>query len=319
MKKLSIIVPVYNVEPYIRPCVESIFMQGLAEEDFEVILVNDGTTDNSFGQIRDITDCHDNITVVEQSNQGLSAARNAGLARATGQYIMFLDSDDLLVSNSVAPLLNNAVNQQPDLLMGNYVKLNDTEIANLNSLFAKASCICKRGERMFVEDFNPRECYVWKMLYRREFLNSNHIRFIPGLYFEDIPFTVECCLKADKCMRTDTTLYIYRQREGTIVTTIDHRKIYDFNQILAILWQYTNDMTLSAAKRRKMMDTTYAIFCVETWHIAHNKTLLAERKNIMNDLKKCVPGLRFTGGLKQRLTSFLYTTMPLTYIWLKSH
>ena len=120
-------------------------------------------------------------------------------------------------------------------------------------------------------------------------------------------------------MRTDTTLYIYRQREGTIVTTIDHRKIYDFNQILAILWQYTNDMTLSAAKRRKMMDTTYAIFCVETWHIAHNKTLLAERKNIMNDLKKCVPGLRFTGGLKQRLTSFLYTTMPLTYIWLKSH
>ena len=84
MKRLSIIVPVYQVEKYIRACVESIFRQGLEEEQFDVILVNDGTRDESFERIADIIQQHKNISVIEQENQGLSAARNTGLEKATG-------------------------------------------------------------------------------------------------------------------------------------------------------------------------------------------------------------------------------------------
>ena len=103
--KLSIIVPVYNVEKYIRLCMESIFKQGLDENDYEVIIVNDGTPDKSMEMITDIIVAHQNIHVINQENQGLSVARNNGIAAAKGEYIQFLDSDDLLIDNSLPYLI----------------------------------------------------------------------------------------------------------------------------------------------------------------------------------------------------------------------
>ena len=95
--KLSIIVPVYNVEKYVRPCIESIFKQGLDDADFELIIVNDGTKDHSMEMIADIIQQHNNITVIHQENQSLSVARNNGIAAAKGEYILMPDSDDLLI------------------------------------------------------------------------------------------------------------------------------------------------------------------------------------------------------------------------------
>ena len=97
MTDLSIIVPVYNVEKYIRPCIESIFRQGLEEERFELIIVNDGTQDKSMEMIDDIINEHKNIIVINKKNQGLSIARNNGITIAKGEYILMPDSDDLLI------------------------------------------------------------------------------------------------------------------------------------------------------------------------------------------------------------------------------
>ena len=94
---LSIIVPVYQVEQYIRPCIESIFNQGLDDDRFEVIIVNDGTKDRSMEVIADIIEQHKNVTVFNQENQSLSVARNVGIATAEGEYILMPDSDDMLV------------------------------------------------------------------------------------------------------------------------------------------------------------------------------------------------------------------------------
>ena len=91
MMKLSVIVPVYNVEQFIRPCLESILSQGLDELDCEIILVNDGTQDNSFGQIEDLVLQHPNIIRIDQENQGLSGARNTGMIYSKGEYILFVD------------------------------------------------------------------------------------------------------------------------------------------------------------------------------------------------------------------------------------
>lgn len=118
--QLSIVVPVYNVEQYIRSCIESIYRQELDENDFEVILVNDGTQDNSFVIIEDIISNHTNITVIEQRNQGLSVARNTGLQHAKGEYVLFVDSDDLLIESTLKPLLDGACNSSVDMAMGNF-------------------------------------------------------------------------------------------------------------------------------------------------------------------------------------------------------
>ena len=109
MTELSIIVPVYNVEEYVRACIESIYRQGLNEEEFEVIIVNDGTEDKSIEVIADIINQHHNISVINQENQGLSVARNTGIAAAKGEYILMPDSDDLLIENSLKPLLEKAL------------------------------------------------------------------------------------------------------------------------------------------------------------------------------------------------------------------
>ena len=114
MLRLSIIVPVYNVERYIPMCLESIVLQSL--EDYEVILVNDGSTDSS----REICDKfaaeHKEFRVIHQGNEGVSAARNKGIAEAQGEYILFLDSDDFLVPQSIGPLLSIAKNNNLDVL-----------------------------------------------------------------------------------------------------------------------------------------------------------------------------------------------------------
>ncbi len=98
---LSIIVPIYNVEKYVRPCMESLFRQGLDEECFEIIAVNDGSTDNSIKVIEDLVEKHHNISIINQSNQGLSVARNTGIAKSSGTYILFVDSDEFLLGFSL--------------------------------------------------------------------------------------------------------------------------------------------------------------------------------------------------------------------------
>ena len=175
--KLSIIVPVYNVEQFIRPCILSIYRQSLQEKDFEVILVNDGTQDNSFEKISDIIDEHNNIIIVEQSNQGLSAARNTGLSRASGQYILFLDSDDLLIIDTLSPLLTLINENTIDLLIAGFVKLNSEPIESFNNNCSSGLVVEKKtASEIFLHDFNPRQCYVWRTIYRKAFLNNHNIR-----------------------------------------------------------------------------------------------------------------------------------------------
>ena len=198
MKKLSIIIPVYNVEKYIRDCILSIYDQNLHDEDFEVILVNDGTEDNSFEVIQDILTQHDNIIRVDQDNQGLSVARNTGIKNAKGEYVLFVDSDDVLVRESVGPLLLVANTSYADLVVADFLKLSDEEIRNYKiEEKDDSSSVTKTGFELFLDDLDPSQNYVWRTMYRREFLLQNNLSFIPGICYEDIPFTPECYIQLD--------------------------------------------------------------------------------------------------------------------------
>lgn len=127
-KHLSIIVPVYKVEKYIRPCFESIFQQGLSDDIYEIIVVNDGTPDHSMEVVADLLEQHNNITIINQENQGLSVARNTTLACAIGEYILMLDSDDLLVDNSLPLILEKAINSKADIVMADFLKMEEEEL-----------------------------------------------------------------------------------------------------------------------------------------------------------------------------------------------
>ena len=107
-------------EAFIRPCVESVYSQGLDDADFEVIFVNDGTPDNSFNTIEDILAQHQNVTIINQENQGLSVARENGMFHASGKYILHIDSDDLLISNRLSSILNIALESNADMIIYDY-------------------------------------------------------------------------------------------------------------------------------------------------------------------------------------------------------
>lgn len=315
---LSIIIPVYNVEKYIRPCLESVFSQHI-EKSFEVILVNDGTEDNSFSVIDDLIKEHGNIIVLKQENQGLSAARNTGLTKASGEYILFLDSDDLLVNDSLPLLIQKALDSTADMIVADFIKLNDEQIIDFHSeIVSNVKSKVKNGWDFFVNDFNPQECYVWRTLYRRSFLEANHLRFIPGIYFEDVPFTTECYLKAEKCVRYPLLFYVYRQRANSIVSSVNMKKVTDFNIVLKHLQAMKQEYSLPTNVAQKLSDTMFSAFSSAIWYLSHDKKLLARRNEYVEDLQKKDVSIKFTHGMKQRVISLFYRLMPNTYIKFRS-
>ena len=165
--------------------------------------------------IADIIQQHKNITVINQENQGLSVARNNGIAIAKGEYILMPDSDDLLVPNSLKPLLEKALETRADMVVADFIKMKDEEIAALKENYPsqRGAFTCREttGEELFLHDLGPHECYVWRTLYKRDFLSSNNLHFVPGICYEDIPFTHEAYLKAGKCIRAPWLLIFTEQ------------------------------------------------------------------------------------------------------------
>lgn len=316
MKQLSIILPIYKVEVYIKECLESIFRQGLNDEDFEVILVNDGTPDNSIGVVEDIIREHPNIIIINQENQGVSIARNSGLYMSQGQYVYFMDPDDLLVDNALSVLINRALSTDVDILMADYCKFNDGE--NFKQMIRAQqdySETFKTAEQAFLEDLSPYECYIWLMLFRRSFLINNKIEFKP-FWYEDTLLCQECFIKATTVLKAHFILYVYRMRAGSFTSSMNLKKMLDLNSCLSALIELKRDDSLHSQVRDKLSDNIFASFSYGLWCIIHSDELYAQRNIIVSDLNnKIKPSFFiFTGSIKQLAVSYLFRYIPYLYL-----
>ena len=319
--KLSIIVPVYNVEMYIRPCLDSILKQDLSKDDYEIIVINDGSTDNSINKIDDIIRDHHNIILINQNNQGLSMARNNGLSYATGEYVLFVDSDDLLINYSLQTIINQAFNNKVDLLVADFLKMDDSEISNnpkeIPSIDNNAIQMIE-GHELMLKHLIPDQCYVWRTIYRRDFLMHNNIRFIPKICFEDIPFTHECYLKAKKCIRLHFPFYIYRKGHTSISSALNKKKGMDFCIAINETWKLTILEGLSPDIIQKLKDDAFVSFSTLVYGITHDITNNTERYQIINYMKQLAPNMYFSHGLKQKFINFMYQKIPRTYIYVRA-
>ncbi len=319
-KLLSIIVPVYNVEAYIHACLTSLLQQGLDESSYEIILIDDSTPDRSIEVIADLLQAHPNIQVIRQRNQGPSAARNLGMRKATGKYILYVDSDDLLVENSLRTLLDIAIGEQADLVVADYiyhqVEEDETPV-NIQPCDQPALTV-KTGHELFLDDLNPDECFIWRTLYRKDYLNEKGLSFIEGIIFEDVPYLQECYLNADKCVRVSYPFYIYQRRHGTLSSAIQAKSLFDMNLSMQKVWELSCRDSYPPVIRERLRDNLFHIFSKALWYISNNKQLLAQRKDFVDDLKTKIPDLAFHHGMKQKVVSWFFHVMPCTYLKLRA-
>ena len=316
--ELSIIIPVCNVEQYIGPCLESIYRQGLSDDVFEVIVVNDGSTDRSMDVIEDVKSRHHNISVNYQDNAGPSVSRNVGMEKATGEYVLFVDSDDLLMDHGLSVLLQKAIDTSAEMIVSDYVRMNDDEItaqSQYDAQFTDSLMVDKSGLDYYVEDYDPAKgSFIWRILYKRSFLNENSIRLVPGVYYEDIPFLQECFLKARRVVGIHLLYYIYRIRKRSCTYSFTLKNAMDYNTAIANSWDLTRLPHLPEKVRHQQKKNLYLFFNYALDCIIGVFRDPSDRKQIVDDLRKKVPSLSFEGGVGPRVVSVLFRTLPYTYV-----
>lgn len=223
--KVSVIIPVYNVEPYLSACLDSVCHQTL--RDIEIICINDGSTDRSLDILQCYAERDSRIQVYSQENRGPGEARNAGIYRAHGEYIQFVDSDDML---------------EPDALLYAYEKAKaeklDVFAFDAHAVFDSAEMETEKGAyRTYYprpdryRNITPGEAFFTRQildgkfimqpccqLIMRKFLLKSGVRFIPGILQEDNAFTVEMLLHAQRVSHENRPFYIRRVRPGSIMT-----------------------------------------------------------------------------------------------------
>jgi len=222
MIKISLIIPVYNVEKYLEKCLNSCVNQDISDEEYEIIIINDGTRDGSLIIALDFEQKYKNIKVYSQENQGLSAARNKGLSLAKGEYVWFIDSDDWIEENCLKSITDKCFKENLDALA-----------------IAAANVIDGKNERRF--NFNTSGVYRGKdvlregimsvcapfTIYNRNFLLKNNLFFKEGIFHEDSEFTPRAYYFLNRISFLNDIYYFVRQNPSSITRTPNPKKAFD--------------------------------------------------------------------------------------------
>jgi glycosyltransferase involved in cell wall biosynthesis len=209
--KLSIIIPVYNVEPYVERCLRSCIAQNISTDDYEIVVINDGTTDDSLSIVERIqTECP-HIRIYSQENAGLSAARNKGLLLARGNYVWFVDSDDWIEKNCLSEL-SRSFDDEIECLTFNYTKFYDNA----------TSVVCSNHfegvlSGMQVMARHKIHSAAQFTVYKKSFLLDHDLFFYTGILHEDAEFTPRAYYFARRCKSINCLYYYYYQRESNSI------------------------------------------------------------------------------------------------------
>ena len=213
MIKVSIIVPVYNVEKLLKRCLDSLVNQTL--RDIEIICVNDGSTDNSLEILNNYAKQDLRIKIINKKNSGLSTARNTGMKIAQGKYIGFVDSDDWVDLDFYEKLYNSAIKNNADIAVSEIYEVHWNR-KFYKQKFEKEKCIENIEEKFYTLNI-PEYSYVWNKIYKRTKIEKYNFQFIPNLYYEDRVFTPEVLYALKRVVIVPNIKYYYYRHKTSIV------------------------------------------------------------------------------------------------------
>ena len=254
MPKVSVIVPVYNVEEYLERCLDSLVNQTL--KDIEIIIVNDGSTDGSKEKIQKYINTYKNIVYLEKKNGGLSSARNYGIPYAKGEYIGFVDSDDYVELTMYEKMYNKAIEEKSDMVECDFIwEYPNKKREDIGKVYSSKK-----------EAIIEARVVAWNKIIKKDIIEKTKITFPEGLRYEDIEFFYKIVPYLDKISFVKETLVHYVQRESSIANTQNERtgeifKIWEnvlnyyienniFNEYRSELeYSYTRILLCSSLKR----------------------------------------------------------------------
>ncbi|HDZ03959.1 hypothetical protein LCGC14_0132230 [marine sediment metagenome] len=254
--KFSIIIPLYNKEKYIERCLESLLCQGLKPDEYEVIIVDDGSKDSGALVVKNYAKKNTfvNIKLIIQKNQGPSAARNNGLIKAIGEYIYFLDADDYLAPNALECLFNLSQQNNIELLEFDSEYINEGAQPNFSKLDTENLALQVTDGKDYIAKYGLRNSACFYVIKRRFLLDSN-ITFLEDMRaYEDMIFTSSVFLKASSVSKVNLDAHRYVKVAGSIVTSKDSKKnlefiqgmvkaVVEFNDLIKNYKSSTNDTT----------------------------------------------------------------------------
>ena len=230
--KISLIIPVYNVEKYLFKALSSVENQSFDKSNFEVIIIDDGSRDSSVDIIKEFCERNINFKFLSQENSGPAIARNTALKIAQGEYIAFLDSDDYLEKNYLEKLYGTAKENNADIVCCNYYTYYPEKDIKINLPFNAVPGVCdtKKALRKLILDFGT-HYFVWNKLIKREIFTQNKILF-EDMYFEDISICPKLFFYAQKVVFIEDNLYNYTSRDTSILHSMNVTKINDYIRAL---------------------------------------------------------------------------------------
>lgn len=280
MIKYSFIVPVYNTEKYLKKCLDSLVNQ--TYKDFEIIVVNDGSTDKSSNIISKYQKKYKNIIVIDKENEGLSMARNRGVQKTSGKYIIFVDSDDY-VSNKLLEEVDKKIDDSDILRF---------QIATENEVYTKVNeyheegfeSMCGYDAFKYLSSYHfvePAWCYV----IRKNYYIENKFSFKKGVYHEDFGLIPYVIYKARKVKSVDFIGYYYIQRNGSIINNNDYKKTV--KKAFDMLEQYkTMRLFAKNINRKNNLDDYFLSYISNSVIVKARELKKDEKKVYINELKK---------------------------------
>lgn len=319
--KVSIIVPVYNVEKYIKRCIDSLIQQTL--KDIEIILVNDGSPDNCPKICDEYEETFTQIKVIHKLNGGLSDARNKGLEAATGKYVLFIDSDDWVESRILESLYCKAEQDQTDIVVCSYsIDYTNNNFSVEKKISGLHSHIKNVSSAINVLEEKGMFNVVWNKLYRRKILDDNNIQFeIDGVPGEDLLFNCEVFKKVKSVSLTSEVLYHYmREDEDTLVNKYNanlYKQVKKFNLARKNLYQYyemDSDKNISCYANKYV---EYISSCIPNLYRKNFKVPFKEKMNFYNlvisdsELNNYLDKVRNLGEFEKLFLVLIKTKSPI--------
>ncbi len=305
-KKVSVIIPVYNVEKYLYKCVTSVINQDYS--NLEIILVNDGSIDNSLNICNELKNKDKRIIVIDKENGGVSSARNIGIDRSTGDYITFIDADDWLEPNFISYMLTLIDNNSAEFALSKNCFINDEDDDNNDNVEILDNI---EGTSLLL---SPRvEVGCWNKIYNKKFLLKNKIRFNEKHFFgEGLMFITEVSQKSNKTVVGEKKVYHYRQ--NNLESATKKYKYKNFINGEESLDYIKNNLIINDNKVYKQLNLHYCLFYCNAIY----STVINKEKKHYNDKFKYWKN----NAIKYSKIVFKYNDIPLKrkiIIWLNIH